>query len=868
MIKHISFLFIFIASYTSFSQEYFKSNTIIKENIAYTNLINNGFGKKIFSLLGSENNIDVRSISLQAKARTFIRISRDLDNIITAKVSITKVNLEGSITLRDFNVDSLLWPSGFTAILTIYNGKDKHNEIHIEGPLSGKLIKIGVNDYISPKIGDVNATISGIKFNYNEAKLLYLQELAETIGYYYSYGKLLNRLIVNQTSQIVTNNQSAEKVFISKIEIDRVNEYLANHSFSKILNLENHDPISLLKLTKKLNRLSKRAETLMNQQISNKKPDMLYPSKFCRYYYELSLFYLGETELLQPDDASGFREIATINPTKNAKENLRQITSYFNQNASDKPLELYQCIANGFVNMANEISANDNYTDALLLLNNSLLIQNWSGISSTDDFSSVVLTALDGISSSYLLVGNVALTAHNIELASQYLQKADYVINSSYKLINYNNLPDSAFKNYLQLQYEVTMKYIDFGKFETALNRLSTTSSICSSINNSTGCKLIDTSICMAHDGKLNYLLDILDEMIIDGQYPDAYQQFLISERYKDKNSCYLLVKNNRFEDISYSLLLELLQRGEILIDAQQPKIALDNLQKARSIQQTLNRDIIDLDQLIQLAAESLIINLIEEAEYHTWANRMNQADSLYKEIIELNETCLLVSNDRINKAIIDLNNKMQQRECISLEIKYSDVIRKINILIKNNQFSTLDKLLGEAEEYTSSHPKCNIQLNEVQELRKEYRTVIIYFELYDAVSKKLFSQGYEEAIDMYVNLIKYYSYNSLFKYNIFLPSVEEFINTQKLTALTMATAKYYMENDNLEAGLQYVWMYKDQGGSSKNMAQITKELAKKLAIRDDELEKPVKESIFVYTAGDSWFSHFKTSYLRNRLLK
>ena len=867
MIKHISFLFVFITSYACYSQEYFKSNTIIKENITHTNLTDDGFGKKIFSLLGYENNIDVHNISLQAKARTFIRISRDLDNIITAKVSITKVNIEGSVTLRDFNVDSLLWPSGFIATLNIVDGINKSNEIQIAGPVSGKLIKINVNDYVSPRVGEINATITNIQFNYDKSKLVHLQELAETIGYYYSYEKLLDALVVNYTNHIVTNNHSLEQVFIGKIEIDRVNEYYTSHNFSSTLNLENHDPINLLKLTKKINRLSKRAETLFNQQISNKNPDILNPSLFCRYYCELSFLYLAEAELLQPDDASGFREIAGINPTINAKNDLSLITVYFSQNNSVKPSRLYQCIANGFVNMAKEVSAEDNYTDALLLLNNSLIVQNWSGISKTEEFNSVVLTALDGVSSSYLRVGNVALTANNLDLASQYLQKADYVLKSNRKLINYNKLPDSAFKNYLQLQYEITMKYIGFGKYETALNRLSTTRSICSSINNSIGCKLIDTSICMAHEGKLNYLLDIMDEMIIDGQYPDAYQQFLISERYKDENSCYLLVKNERFEDISYSLFLELLQRGEILIDAQQPRIALDNLLKARVIQQTLTKDIINIDRLIQLAAEPLINNLIEEAEYHTWANRMHQADSLYKKIIELNETYFLNNNDQISKAINDLHDKLLQRECISHEIKYSDVIRKINILIKNNQFSKLGKLLDEAEEYATSHPKCNIQLNEVQELRNEYNPVLTYFELYDAVSKKLFNQSHNEVIDMYVNLIEYYNYNNIFHYNIFLPSIEEFITMQKLTALTKATAKYYLERNILEISLQYIWMFKDQNGSSKSIAQITKELAKKLAIRDSELKKPAKESLLEYTSGDSWFSHFKTSYLRSRLL-
>lgn len=867
MFRLISFLFVFIVYYSGYSQVYFESNTIINDNITYNKLQEDGFGKKIFSIVGSENNLDVRKISLNLKARLLVRISREPDQKLTATISLTKVNMEGNTTVRDFSIDSLLWPTGFNAKFTLSIGNQKQDVINISGLASGQQLKLEIAEYLITNDEELSATISEIQFNYDEMKFQQLQRLNETISYYYSYGKLLDNLLSNHNKRSVNNNQSVEEIFINKIEVDRVSNYIDNHNFTVILNLKKNDPIEFLKITKRLHLLSKRVSTLTNQQFKASGSSTLNPSEFCKYYDRFSTQYLIEGSLLQPDDASGFREVAVIDVNLGAKDNLSSIIDFYNSNISLEPLEIYQCIFDEFVDIANELILDDNYTDALLLLKNSIVINSWAKFLITQKFNSTIIDAIDGLSSSYLRVGNVAINIQNQEIALIYFAKADEVFVTNQNMIIDINLPDTSFVNYLGLQYEIAMKYIGLNEFELAIDRLNQAKNICSKITNSSACKSIDTALILAHIGNFGSMLENLEGMIVSGQYPDAYEQLMIAKQYKYDNSKYLR-DDNRFKELSYSLFLEFLQCGEILIDAEQPEVALDNLLKARSIQQILNQDIIELERLIKLAAEPIIVNLIDQASYRTWANKMEEASYLKQKAVRLNNEYFLGKNDKINQLLTELSLKMQLRYCLSHEIKYSDAITKARILIKNNEFDGLDKLLDEAEFYIVNYPQCNIQIYEVEELRDEYSSVLTFYSKYNDIREKLFNKGYKETIEQYISLLEFYDSNNIFHYDIYFPNLETFIGSQNLLTLTKTTSEYFLENMNLEESLHYIRMFKDQGGNSKIAVNINRGLGKAFGIQDNKLQKPIKESLLEYTLGDKWFSQFKKTYLKNRVNK
>ena len=856
----------FLMIHSCYSQEFFRSNNIVKEDITYQSLAQNGTGRKIFSLIGLENNIDVRKIELRTKSRILIKISRDAENRLTAKFSMTPVNLDGNTTIQSFDMDSLLWPDEFKAELSLYNGRHKRGSVSISGTTNGTIKVIDVSNLLSSSIGQISATISDIRFTYETTKLLKLQSLTKSIDYYYSYALLLKDLIRDHDTRSARNNQSAATIFADKIEINRITNLIDEHNFSKVLNLEHNDPVDFLESVERLKRLLQRASTLFKQQLLNNETSDAGTFAFCKQYCNISYNYLIKAMLLQPSDASGYYEVARIDIIKGAKEDITSVSSYYDQNTIFNSTEIYQCIFDEFVVKATDLMNDKNYADALLLLNNAHIIHNWFNTTNSPKYRVSVIAALDGVASSYLRVGNGALGIYNFELANTYFDKADNIFEMNQSMISNVQLPDTAFGEYLRMQYEIAVQYNSVRKYSDAITRLAAGLKICTEINNSSVCRLIDSVLCESHSGNLTKKLDRVEEKIENGQYPDARLQLFKIAEYFSERKCSLSNENIRFEEMSYILFLVFLNEGEILIEAQQPSIAMEKLLYAKSLQQFMKDDPIEIDRLIEIAAEPEIIELISQAKYHTWANRIDKAKEFRSKAIILDEKYFPEGNNRIILALGELNDQMKSRKCLSNEIKYSDIVTRMKIAIKNEQFSKLGALIDESVLFRNSYPECEIEDNEVQEIISNYSSVLSYYKQYSNIIDKLFSEGYNEAIPMYLNLLVFYNYHDLFHHNIYFPNLESFIINQKLPRLTMATAEYYMQNNDPVTSFKYVKIFKDQHGSAKSIKHLTTEIAKSFAIRDDKLKVPVNEMIEEYTSGDKWFSHFKVAYLKYRL--
>lgn len=868
MIKYIFLLFSSLFICSLYSQEYFESNTIVKQRISYEDFELTDPGRNMFQLIGLENNIDARKLFLDAKYRLLIRVARNQSNRLIVNINTTRVSLDGNINIRDFAIDTLLWPAKFTATLSIKNGRHIRDELKVSGPVFGSLLEVDITDFISSNIGEFSVVLSDVKFQYNQINLNILEEHTESIKYYYSFGLMVKDLIVEYNNYVVKNDQRAYNLFIEKVELDRVSDYIASHSFTYKLHLRNRDPIGLLKHLKKFDRLNKRAETLFNEKILENKLDTSYPLLFCNGYCDLSIKYLNAGNSLQPSDASGFEEVARIDINQQAKNDLKLVIDYYNRWSNYHANDITQCIFNGFVNLSNSFIAEENYSDALLLLYNSKIIANWFNIDLTSDFNSSVVTSLDGIASSYLKVGSMALAANNLEFAEQYIKKADNVLNENILLLENIVFTDTSFNEYIGIQTDIAITYLASHDHNKAFLSLSSAEKICQKKNESSLCKRVDSIACEAAIDFIKFDLGQLDRLISNFQYPDAFDKLIDIHNYILKNSCFNEYDNTKFEVLAYSLFLEFLQQGEILIDAKQSRMALENLLKAQKIQELIKGDLIDVKRLIELAAEHEIIKVIDQAKYETWGNRMEEARSLYDEAIILNNHYFQNDNQHIAKAIEELKNQMELRKCLDFKNGYSDAIKKANLLIRANDYSGLVDILIEADNYVKNYPECEIDNRELTKIRIDYQSVLQYFLLYDEIRTKLFEKGYQEVIHLYIELMNFYKLHELSVYDINFHSLKDFIIKQDLPNLTLETVRYYIENDKPEKSLIYSKIYEEQGGYYSLFKPMITSLAKQLAKQDDENGITVSDALNKYTDGVGWFNTFRVHYLKNRVIK
>ncbi len=866
MIKQTLLLFFILLIYNVYSQETFSSNDIIKTQVTYQGLSNEASSKTIFKLLGLSNNIDSRKLYLVSKIKISIVIQRNNNGILNANIVATPISLEGNINIKDFVIDTLLWPAHISASLSIKNGKHTRDIIAVKLNTNGSNNYIDLSDY-NNGIGEVSATVNDIGFIYNESDFIKIDRISESIKYYYSYGLLFDGFIKEYSNSAIKADMGTSNIFVQKLETDRVYNYLVFHDFFNDLNLYNRDPIKLLSKIKRFKRVIKRAETLyLNKMVNSNTIDN--PTTFCNLYYGLSAKYLSFSNSLQPSESVGYEEVARIFSSKSTIQFLRTIIKYLEKNSDINTAKLVQCISDGFITQSEIKIANQDFSGALLLLSNSKLINNWFNHTPSVKYNNALLTAINGIASSYLKVGYKALKSNNIELASLYINKAEEIFRDNIEMITNIEDADTSINEFVRLQTKIAIQYAGFKMFNEAIKSLYAAELICNDHVSNNNCLYLDTISCIIHDSNLRFKLNNLENLISQFQYPDAYNYFESINSYTNSYTCINNSENERFKKLAYSLFLVFLQQGEILIDAQQYVIALENLFKAKEIQPFIKDELIDINRLINLAAEPVILEVIEEAKYDTWANRMDDARKKYSHSIDLSSSYFNNSNQKINDAIIDLKNQIDMRKCRDINNKFSDAIITANLLIKSEKYDGLIFQIEKARSYYKHYPDCNIDNSSLLNFEETNSEIINYYTEYSELRKSLYNKDYSAFIKKYDKLEKYYHTHKLIKYNIAFNPLYDFIKKQKMPALTIEASRYFIYAMQPELSLDYIKLFKEQGGNTKDFRNEISNIAKMLARNDDEQNIPSGEAIQRYTEGEAILSYFKIVYLKNRIIK
>ena len=310
------------------------------------------------------------------------------------------------------------------------------------------------------------------------------------------------------------------------------------------------------------------------------------------------------------------------------------------------------------------------------------------------------------------------------------------------------------------------------------------------------------------------------------------------------------------------------LQQGEILIDAKQPEAAIENLKLAKAIQQYLGGDLNNIDRLIEFTAEPLIVNVIDQAKYDTWANKLEDAGNKYDYASDLNLRYFKGSNNRVNESLSELNEQMELRMCLDHKNAFNDAIKTAQIKIKDKKYKELPELLAKAQEIYDTYPQCNIDPVELIKIRSDNTLILNFFKQYSKIKNELFNKGYGSVVEDYNSLENYYLDNNIAVYNVDFHNQYDFVKSQQLPSLTLEAIKYFLKIEMTETSLAYLKLYKSHGDDTKETKQLTSIIAKTLAKKDNEANRPASEALAIYTEGNAKLNYFKIVYLKNRVVK
>lgn len=279
----------------------------------------------------------------------------------------------------------------------------------------------------------------------------------------------------------------------------------------------------------------------------------------------------------------------------------------------------------------------------------------------------------------------------------------------------------------------------------------------------------------------------------------------------------------------------------------------------ARSINELyLHESHPELDSLIYNATVPVILELIKKAEFETWANRMNNADSIYRQAKTMQEKYDQTDNEELNVAFAALLVKMENRVCVNLNNKLFELRKKAENRIKSKKYAEADLFLSEAFNLIKTNPVCELKTVKLETLKKTNQPAFDFYQKQEMADIAYAEGDFTKAIKTYLELKSFYPENKLERFGIEQPELRKFVAQKESLGLTTACVEYFIQQKTYEDAFFFLELLKNLGTSPKETKKLQIAVGRGIAQSNDYIS-PVEN----YTNGDKWFRYFKKAYLK-----
>ncbi len=847
-----------------YSQEYFESTEVVKDKIKIADLEENPSGKKIFNILAIANNRNSKDIQLSPKSRIFLKAYRNDNNNMECSVSISYTDISGDINFKDFMIDSVLYPSAIKAELEIYNGRTIIDTRSYSFGTNCKANIIDLSDFNNNR-GELRIEIKNRVYTYSQKDLGSVENLIALLKKYYSTSTLLDMVNSRYIQYAMSANESAEDIFVHKVETDQVNHGLSEMGYFNSLNIHLRDPDNLKQKIEEFRRYLNRSETLFMDLVTENSPPSSDWREFCMNTVSMFNDYLVKSESLQPSDAISFIEVSEITDNPEMENLFLTIRNYYTGNNIEKSNLLGYCLTDAFIK--NSIAwEKEQYLDkSLTMLRNTNLLSQWFDIPLNSDYYKLYQQIISGLVSSYLKVGSMALMNGGAKSGSRYIDKANELVTKNLKVFDNIASLDSSMLEIIDLQNKISLRYSNLGFYSSAFFVNKLVSRICNNSSDSLG-MISDSLRCILENEYLLNESNKISKYLGDYQYPDATAIYnIMNDSINDFNcSQSFIVKRDSIAEVLCDILYN---ESNILLKANQPVIALEKLLSAHSIRSEAGLPTSETVERISKAAEPVILDIVESAKFSTWKNDMEAAEFGLAKAIEYNKTFLSSSNVKVNMAISVLKTQIKQRSCVDIRNKYTDDIRTASLLVRDKKHLQIPDLINDAKNYLVEYPNCGLDSELLEQFVFRNSILLQYLSLYDSVRTSLMDRNYKKVIIYYHRLSDYYNSNQKQLNEVSYYPLDEFVKSQNIWALSLKVMEYYNSKGEPDISVEYLHMSMDQGFDPKMEKDLVMELAVNLAVRDSESEISARDAVRDYTRGRDGLGFFKMTYLKNRVM-
>jgi hypothetical protein len=299
-------------------------------------------------------------------------------------------------------------------------------------------------------------------------------------------------------------------------------------------------------------------------------------------------------------------------------------------------------------------------------------------------------------------------------------------------------------------------------------------------------------------------------------------------------------------------------------MNSDMPEKALFTYIKAKSINDKyIHKPNAQLDSLIYHATVPVILDLVKQAEFEVWANRIDKANELLDKATEIQQKYKQEGNIEINEAISGLQLKIDQRHCINLSNECFAIGKRAENRINSKKYDEAWDILKTGRQLITQNPECKINGEKIKKLLLENQDIFSYYNLVGSINTSFEDKEYELAVAQLVELSEIYNNRNIRRFGIQSTEPRTFIHRQNNVELTMAGLNHYLEKDQYKIAFTYLQLLKQQGAVAKETRTIQQVIGKGMAKEDDANNQNKVEQINTYTKNDKWYRYFKKAYLR-----
>jgi hypothetical protein len=811
-----------------------------KLDLNYSKYGGNGAMYNIFSLLASNNSVNIYSLNVNLTFSVWYEFSGQKD-FYKIKYRFYGKKADGDIKFRDFVIDTLLVPDSVLVLIKLKTGLGYETYSQKLAFNAGTVLlqkTANVRNLPSPYFTVTKAVFS----HENLERFL---RTANLINNYYGYSLLYSKMLKYFDKMNLKPDNPPSEVFAALLAFNRLNNYAAKHDFEGNLHLNRLDTENLLKKQEKAGRMLLREKTLMKQKLTVP-PSQNDCRKFVDEYIALSETAIVEARKLQPFQAGSFKEFASEFQNENTLGILKSVEKYYS------PLSdcgsVMRMVFDGFVKKAVEMSEQKNYVFGLIMLDNaSYLYKNFDNVKRNAGFINAYAKLYDGLLSSYASVAVSALKAGNGKMFKEYYGKADKLFKKHLNDTSFSRLK-IRFPRYRDRLIELSR--LGNGSVEFINNALLANAGIRdSTIEN------LFAGYCRRKLNSDIYAINTLlknRELVSARKYVDNTAEFVRKYRHlKDFGS----IGDSTLNAIAYSVYIELLQQGEMDYDKGKVTEAMDYLSQAYEMENLyFDFHSPELHRVLKKSFTPVALEYLRNASLQIWANRLDEAEKTIDEVKELQKRYKQTDNKKINGEILKLQNRINRRICMSVRQEIDNLCANIALRVKRGE---IDRAQKSYDKLISMQNRGNVCDANDENIRK---TIASYGQLFDfnarfkMLKRKIFKDGFSKSIDDYVALERRFKSGNLSRFNTGFAPLYQFVEKQNSRTITTQTLEYFLKNNDYQEAYRYLELLRKMNVDPV----ITRVYQRKLAkLYRQNHDKPADE-VF----SNPWYATFKNYYL------